>query len=357
MPRAWIHALILCAGSWLALPAYADTELLYKELNLAGGLYTGEWSLQRGHPQTAVGFDWLRKYSSERGDWLTTGVQFRALLDGVEQTAETDLMTAYANFRRDQGRANLRLGKFEIPYGLEPVLDTHGTLLQSNGHHNLGDLWSWGVSLNGQLDRVDYELALLTGDFSENLPHREQESWLVAGRIGSPRTGAESAWGVSLAAGRTVPMHHNEHVPRNGDPHNDEPDPHGGHRALSTGMGPDREQAIDILRLGADYTRWAGPATWMAEGSLGTDDGELMGSVWARWEYTPLTNERWQYALQAEGVWHPPALDDDFVELSAQVSYRLHPDTTLRLLYGRAFQTITGQREDRWLLQYYYFGL
>lgn len=341
----------LLAGGllWLPSAAYADTTVLYGEYILSGGYYNGDVDVMRSHPQSAVGLDWLHKYADAEGDFATAAGQFRLYLDHEHDRLTPDLMTAFFQVRGDQGRANWKLGKFEIPYGLEPVLDTHGTLLQSNGHHNLGDLWSWGVELNGQLDHLDYRVALLTGDFSQNLPHREQDSWLLAARAGAPRSGDGEAFGLSLAAGRTVPSMHSEHVAD--EPHDDET--HHGEAV----MGPDREAAIDILRLGVDYTRWEGESTWYAEGSIGTDDGEAMGSLWARWEYTPLSDQRTTYALQAEGVWHPPDLQDDFIELSAQVSHRLTPELTVRALAGRAFDTITGDPEDRLLLQFYYFGL
>lgn len=337
--RAWFGVLML--GIALATPAVADTSLFYNELNLVGGLYDGDLDLMRSHPQTSVGFDYLHKYANDSGDWATLGLQARMIYDTADDKFRLDVMDAFLNFRRDQGRANIRVGRFEIPYGLEPVLDTHGTLLQSNLYHNLGDMWSWGADLNGQLDTVDYRVALMTGDSSEMWPHKEQESWLVTGRVGSPRAEDEPSWGLSAAAGRTVPGDHGEHQGRGSDK------PPAMHEEAS---------AVDVLRIGADYTRWGPEQTWMAEASVGADDGEPMGSVWGRWSYTPLENDRWTYALQGEGVWRSPDLNDDFSELSAAVTYRLDGASSVTLLAGHAFDTIAGDPEDRLLLQYYYLG-
>jgi|GEM_PF-4272217 len=340
--------LVLCSGS-----AWADTTLMYGEYILSGGVYNGDVDVMRSHPQTSVGFDWLHKYATDEGDWATAGAQFRFIVEAETDRLEPDLMTAFFQVRGDNGRANWRVGKFEIPYGLEPVLDTHGTLLQSNGHHNLGDLWSWGAELNGQLDEVDYRIAALTGDFSEMLPQASQESWLLAGRVGAPRSDGADAWGGSLAIGRTVPSMHSEHV-------SDEPHDDGGHGAaqeMDDDMEIDREAAVDITRLGVDFTRWEGDTTWYAEGSVGTDDGDPMASAWLRWEQTPLDNDRLTYALQAEGVWHPPDMQDDFLEVSGSIRYRLTPELSVSALAGHAFDTITGDPEDRVLLQFYYFGI
>lgn len=331
-----------------ASAAWSDTQVLYREFILSGGLYNGDFDLMRSHPQTSAGIDWLYKFSGEGGDWATAGLQARVYFDPEHDRLDPDLMSLWFSLRGDQGRANWQVGKFEIPYGLEPVLDTHGTLLQSNGHHNIGDLWSWGTAMHGQLDAVDYRLALLTGDFSEQLPQRSNDSWLLAGRVGSPRGGDGDAWGISLAAGRVVLGSHGEHVPRN-DPHEE----HDGMSLTSGGL----PEAMDILRIGGDYTRWDGETTWYAEGSVGTDDGDLMGSLWLRWEYQPLRHERWTWALQGEGVWRSPDLQDDFIELSGQASYRINPALTARLLAGYAFDTITGDPEERLLFQLYYFGL
>lgn len=336
----------------LSSPAWADTTVMYGEYILSGGIYNGDVDVMRSHPQSSLGFDWLHKYADDKGDYATAGAQFRFIVDAEHDRLDPDLMMAYFQLRGDNGRANWKAGKFEIPYGLEPILDTHGTLLQSNGHHNLGDLWSWGLELNGQLDKVDYRIAALTGDFSEMLPQRSQESWLIAGRVGAPRSDGTDAWGGSLAIGRTVPSMHDEHTVV--DPHD------GGHDDMpndAPSMEADPGTAINITRLGVDFTRWEGESTWYAEGSVGTDDGDPMASVWLRWEQTPLDDDRITYALQAEGVWHPPDMQDDFLEVSGSVRYRLTPELSVSALAGHAFDTITGDPEDRVLLQFYYFGL
>ncbi|MEO7995014.1 MAG: hypothetical protein ABI743_11500 [bacterium] len=335
---------VFARGSWgllllllLTTPAYANTERLSGELNLAGGLYSNDADLFRTHPQPGVGFEHFKKWSTDEGDWLTTSLQMRFIFNTEIDNFEPDVMDAYANFRRDNGQANIKVGKFEIPYGLEPVLDTHGTLLQSGNHHNLGTLWDWGVDLNGQLDTVDYQISALTGDFSQIYPHHEQDSWLISGRVGSPRTGEDDAWGLSIAAGHTVPSMHEEAMPH--DEHEE--------------MEP---EAMDLVRVGGDYTRWAGPATWLAEASVGTDDGDPMASAWARYEYIPLQHDRWKYSLQAEGIWRDAEHLDDFTELSAGLDYQLAPDITVRLMASHAFTNGSGDPDDRLILQYYYFG-
>ncbi|HYE76950.1 MAG TPA: hypothetical protein VEI97_03095, partial [bacterium] len=161
MLRLLCVPLVPLAAAVLATAARADTSLFYNELNLVGGLYDENLGLMRSHPQTSVGLEYLHKYANDTGDWATLGLQARVIYDAPDQKFKPDVMDAYVNFRRENGRANIRVGRFELPYGLEPVLDTHGTLLQSNLHRNLGDLWSWGADLNGQLESVDYRAALV----------------------------------------------------------------------------------------------------------------------------------------------------------------------------------------------------
>ncbi len=104
-----------------------------------------------------------------------------------------------ANLRLlEGGDANLRVGHFEIPFGLEQNLDTNGTLRRTPHVANFGFVADWGATLNGELDAVDYELGWSRGSGNEYLDRGGDG--VFSGRIGTPRE-ANSVIGASFVHG------------------------------------------------------------------------------------------------------------------------------------------------------------
>ncbi len=86
----------------------------------------------------------------------------------------------------DRGRLNVRLGHFELPFGLEQNLDTNGTLRQFTFRER-GIKVDWGVTANGQVGGAEYEIAASLG--SGNDIEQRSGSSLVSGRIGTSSRG------------------------------------------------------------------------------------------------------------------------------------------------------------------------
>ena len=93
---------------------------------------------------------------------------------------------------------NVRVGHFELPFGLEHSINTNGTLRDFTHGANLGIKADWGVSVNGILPRFEYELGVTRGVADEAAHER---TYLVSGRLGTP---SDHSWvaGLSFMHGR-----------------------------------------------------------------------------------------------------------------------------------------------------------
>lgn len=142
----------------------------------------------------AIGLDIHKVFSDESGDIGTLLFQpYAARRDSLplpphvdeDHRWEFEAHDIYFNLTRfGQGRTNVRVGHFDVPFGLEPIVDTHFRLRQLVPMQNLGTKKDWGVSLNGAFSTFDYEVALTRGSGIEFID--KGENFVVAGRIGTP---------------------------------------------------------------------------------------------------------------------------------------------------------------------------
>jgi len=106
---------------------------------------------------------------------------------------------ANVNFKLLQdGALNLRVGHFELPYGLEQTINTNGTLRDYTHGGNFGLKADWGATVNGDLAALEYEFAWSRG--SGNEYRDDGGSGVLSGRLGTPRDGAE-VFGLSFVDG------------------------------------------------------------------------------------------------------------------------------------------------------------
>ncbi len=197
-----------------------------------------------------LGIDLHKVFSNSEGDWGTLTLQpFLTRLDGVrrrppffDDAHDWELVYRICNFnytKYGEGRRNIRIGHMEVPYGLEQVINTNGTLRDYIHGRNIGVKGDWGVSLNGETDEGEYEVALLRG--SGNEWRRREDPYLVAGRIGTPR-GEPISIGMSALYGDVYRY---------------------------TGPTP----TVRRSRIGVDFITGKGPFTVMGDVSIGRDPG------------------------------------------------------------------------------------
>ncbi|NKB37789.1 MAG: hypothetical protein GKR93_11555 [Gammaproteobacteria bacterium] len=161
--------------------------------------------------QHAIGLDLHKVFQNEYGDYGT--LIFQPFLVRVENLKNPPaffddgndwaLNWRMINFNYTalaKGKFNIRLGHFEVPFGLEQNIDTNGTLRQYT-FSTRAIKADWGFSVNGALNKLDYEFALSRG--SGNDYSSRHNPYLFSGRIGTPVT-KNLVFGVSGFFGETL---------------------------------------------------------------------------------------------------------------------------------------------------------
>ncbi len=143
--------------------------------------------------QHVVGLDMHKVFSNEKGDFGTLLFQpYLVKLSNVQNPPfnfsdgdDWELTWRMANFNYTglaQGKFNVRAGHFEVPFGLEQNLDTNGTIRQFTFSER-GIKADWGMSLNGILEKLEYEIAVTRGSGSEF--KSRDNPYLLSGRLGT----------------------------------------------------------------------------------------------------------------------------------------------------------------------------
>ena len=223
----------------------------------------------------AVGFDIHKVFSDSEADigtlllqpYLVRRDNALMIMPHVEDDDdwEIEFHQFYFNLTRwGRGRTNLRVGHFFLPYGLEPLNDTHFTVYQVLTMPNLGEKMDWGVSLNGALPLFDYEVSLTQGSGMEYT--NVGKNYAITGRIGTPSDrnfvlGLSGFYGQILDPHRLHRWHAGLRPPSRVD------------RVLgrTPGMGRGDDNLIRRIRAGIDVTWIINQFTLKGEASVGRD--------------------------------------------------------------------------------------
>ncbi len=256
-----------------------------------------------------------------------------------------ELHDFYFNLTRwGRGRTNIKVGHFDVPFGLEPRTDTHFTLYQLIPLHDVGFKKDWGIALNGSPPSFDYEVSLTTGT-GMDLTGLSRNPYLIAGRIGTPSE-KNFVLGLSAFYGEVIDEHGTHRVDE-GDPLGEVREADGFVRRLRVGVdfsqimgqfelkgefsgGRDFEQDIFNTILETDWTSSDGKLQVYLQGIYLGQDGHLgwdadvqtrLGVVWKideKWSLSAQwTHEFYDYVEEEGGV-HVP---DDFFGFQVRVVF------------------------------------
>lgn len=167
---------------------------------------TEEWS-----GQYALGLDLHKVFTGASGDIGTLVFQpYLVRLDNntyppyfFDDGDDMELVWRIANFNYTalaRGRFNIRIGHFEIPFGLEQIINTNGTLRQYT-FRDRGIKADWGATVNGILEALEYEVSVSRG--SGNDIDSTDNPYVVAARVGT-RSDRNLIGGLSFMRGEIL---------------------------------------------------------------------------------------------------------------------------------------------------------
>jgi hypothetical protein len=233
----------------------------------------------------ALGLDIRKVFSDAQGDIGTAVLQpylvrkdnaymmpTRMIDTDQDDAFSVELHDFYFNYTKlGRGKTNIKIGHFDVPFGIDPLVDTHFTLRQYQAMHDAGFKKDWGVSLNGALPDLDYAVSVTTGT-GKDLTGISKDPHLFAGRVGTP-SDRNTIFGLSALYGEVIDDHGAHRV--------DEGDPRGDFRQM--------ENIVRRWRVGLDGTHIVNQWTIRGETTGGKDFDQTVFDALAEVEWTNST--------------------------------------------------------------------
>jgi len=198
---------VLLLGS---APAYGDNQLLYFE---AQGI-AGHSSLQSKaiyysmNPDAemqkpGIGFDYIRRFSGESGDWGSLGLQGRLALSVYEDGSKKIEPQAYnAWFKVKTSLSDVWIGHNRPALGLGSYFDSHPLILRTLPIQGFGYDRDWGVGTYRDFSWGNLQLSATTGS---GMPVYFKGNYLLAGRAAYGVLNEDNyTAGFSVGYGRTL---------------------------------------------------------------------------------------------------------------------------------------------------------
>jgi hypothetical protein len=305
--------------------AHAQGSLFYLEAQAVAGYSSAadgaifySMSQEDAMQKPSVGFDWLRRLSSESRDFGVIGLQAR-LAYNHEPDRELQLQLFNAWVKYKAGFANLWIGHDRPALGLSSYFDTHGLLLPTLAMMGYGFDRDWGVGL-----ARDFAWGNLAGSWTtgSGMPLYFKGNYLASARIAKGVLERDNYnLGLSAAFGDILETM--------------------GYELMSPNPVPFHMASIDLTYL---WTRYESRIEFMA--------GERMDepSYALFWRFTVNLLEENRLKLEAQPVlWK--AIGESSYTLAAGLSYQATADLALRAMY----QYADTEKENRLVAQVYYY--
>ena len=292
--------------------------------------------------EQAIGLDTHLVLTGPKGDLGTFVLQgYLTRIDNVashpaffDDTTDWEMVLRIFSFNftgLGRNRPHIRVGHIELPYGLEQLIDTNGTLRQLGLPRNLGVKADWGVTVNGETRALEYEVGLSRGTGQRISGHGGP--FVVAGRVGSPRH-RRLVVGMSAMHGRIV------------NPGAVALWRHGFSQPIET---PSTSVSIRRTRVGVDMHSYAGPFRLMGEVSVGRDYQQAVVNslVGVDWNNPPESLTLYLQATEFMQRYEPGWVDA--VSVAVGMKYRPTRGLTVSGEYSHALTTFEPQKLGRQL--------
>ena len=166
--------------------AMADSRLLYLEAQAVAGYSSAAGDViyrsagkNDAMQKNSAGVDYIRKFSSDSGDWGTLAIESRLAWDPDAGTRfRPQLYNGY--FRAKAPFGYFWAGHNRVAAGLEAYFDTHAALMQTLQMYGAGFDRDWGAGASKDLDWGDAAFSLTTGS---GMPLFLHGNYLASARI------------------------------------------------------------------------------------------------------------------------------------------------------------------------------
>ncbi|HMK66020.1 MAG TPA: hypothetical protein VK564_09510 [Thermodesulfobacteriota bacterium] len=195
----------------IALPglAQAADQLLYFEAQGIAGYSTllekpvyYSMNPDAEMQKPSIGFDYLKKFSGESGDWGTFALQYRlaGIFNGDDKRLEHQVYNAYFKVRTPG--PYVWVGHNRPAFGLSSYFDSHGLILRTLAIQGFGYDRDWGVGLTRDFSWGDVAASLTTGT---GMPAYLNGNYMSAGRVSYGVLSQDNYnIGLSLGYGNTM---------------------------------------------------------------------------------------------------------------------------------------------------------